>query len=826
MAISGGEEIFKKISPLIEAQFPAFIREEGPRFVSFLKAYYEYLEQTGKAGDATRSLVEYQDIDRTLDSFVEYFRREFMINIPQNVLADKRLLVKHIRDFYRTRGSKFSYDFLFYALFNKQIEIIYPGDFILRASDGRWVRETILRVGNPYSVLPTNFDGRNITGETSGSTARVQKVTRVIVLGHPLFELLVENVVGSFVDGETISDDLGNTATITSSFGTLIGIEEILNPGAFHVTGDSVTITSSGATASAKIAATNDQGPVSFRINRGGSGYRLGETVISVIGGSGGGAAATVASLSNTTFVSLNTNQIGPLRNVLLNTGATFVSLGTNTASVSANLAAANISSTLATSLNFANSIAGSINAISVTSVGLNYVPELPTVTVRDQIVFEQSLPGEAGRLKGDDAVIIAVRAPGAISSLEIISSDASFDKFANATIINSRGTASVVDSTADLVGITRHTIRNTTYNGDIKPLISGVITQPGRYIDTKGFLSWNMRLQDNDFYQEYSYVIKVTEIVDKYRDVVKRVLHPSGSKMFGSYQFVSNTNLTHNHGFVYSQQALLPVTLDVSKTVLRSANISVGSRDGSPVGLTFSPSGRRMYIIGQSTEKVYQYNLTTAFDVSTAVYASKEFYIGNTSTTGPGDLTSTDVKFHPEGHTMYIVGSARDTIWQYSLAKAWNITTSSYASKSKSVSAQDSAPQSIEFGDNGTKMYMLGSTNDRIFQYTLTTPWDISTATYASKFLSVASQESVPLGMAFSNDGKKVFVVGSFNDDVHQYTLSTAWDISTASYDSIGKDVSVQESTPQAIALSLDQTKMFILGSGADRVYTYERSV
>ena len=78
---------------------------------------------------------------------------------------------------------------------------------------------------------------------------------------------------------------------------------------------------------------------------------------------------------------------------------------------------------------------------------------------------------------------------------------------------------------------------------------------------------------------------------------------------------------------------------------------------------------------------------------------------------------------------------------------------------------------------------------------------------------------------MAFSNDGKKVLVVGSFNDDVHQYTLSTAWDISTASYDSIGKDVSVQESTPHAIALSLDQTKMFILGSGADRVYTYQRS-
>ncbi len=786
------------------------------------------MEQSGQAGNATRSLIDYQDIDRTLDSFVEYFRREFMINIPKDVLADKRLLVKHIRDFYRTRGSKFSYDFLFYALFNKQIELVYPGDYILRASDGRWVRETILRVGNPYSTLPTNLDGRNIVGAVSGATARVQKVTRVVVLGHPLFELLVENVVGTFVDGETVSDDLGNNATITSAFGSLIGIEQVVNPGAFHQSGDSVVITSSGATASARVSSTNDQGPVSFRINRGGSGYRLGQTVIAVNGGSGSDAAAVVSSLSNTTFVSLNTNQIGALRNVLLNTGPTFVSLGTNSASVSANLAAANISSTLASSLTFANSIAGSINAISVTSVGVGYVPELPTVTVRDQIVFEQGLPGQAGKFQGDDAVIIPIRAPGAITGLEIVSSDASFDKFADAIVVNSRGTASTIDQNTDLAGQPRFTIRNTTYNADIKPVIAGVITQPGRYIDTKGFLSWNMRLQDNDFYQEYSYLIKVTEIVDRYRDVVKRVLHPAGAKMFGSYQFVSNTNLSHNHSIIYSQEAILPITLSVDKATLRSANVFISpppSGESQPTGLTFSPSGTRMYVIGTNTDKVYQYKLSTAFDVSTATYTSKNISVANTSTAGPGDTDPRDVQFHPEGHTMYIVGIDRDTIYQYSLSTAWDVSTSTYASKSKDVSVQDTNPQSLAFSDDGSKMYILGSTNDRIFQYTLSTPWDVSTATYASKFLSVAAQENSPLAMVFSVDGKKVLVVGSTNDTVYQYTLSTSWDISTATYDNKSLNIGAQEATPHSIALSTDQKKMFILGSASDTVYTYQRS-
>ena len=91
MAIAGAEETLKKISSQIESQFPGFIREEGPQFVAFLKAYFEYMDQQGNAVNAARSIQDNKDIDRTVDSFVEYFRREFMVNIPASVLADKRL---------------------------------------------------------------------------------------------------------------------------------------------------------------------------------------------------------------------------------------------------------------------------------------------------------------------------------------------------------------------------------------------------------------------------------------------------------------------------------------------------------------------------------------------------------------------------------------------------------------------------------------------------------------------------------------------------------------------------------------------------------------
>jgi hypothetical protein len=118
--IVGSEEVLKTISSQIESQFPGFIREEGPQFVAFLKAYFEYMEQEGNPVHSIRSIRENQDIDKTVDSFIEYFRKEFMVNIPSSVLADKRLLAKHIREFYRSRGSQESYRFLFRALFGKE----------------------------------------------------------------------------------------------------------------------------------------------------------------------------------------------------------------------------------------------------------------------------------------------------------------------------------------------------------------------------------------------------------------------------------------------------------------------------------------------------------------------------------------------------------------------------------------------------------------------------------------------------------------------------------------------------------------------------------
>ena len=102
-----------------------------------------------------------------------------------------------------------------------------------------------------------------------------------------------------------------------------------------------------------------------------------------------------------------------------------------------------------------------------------------------------------------------------------------------------------------------------------------------------------------------------------------------------------------------------------------------------------------------------------------------------------------------------------------------WDISGGVYASKSLSVSAQASGASGLAFSSDGTKAYVSDQISDTIYQYTLTTAWDISTGSYASKSLSVTAQETNPQTIAFSSDGTKAYIVGSTSNTIYQYTLA-----------------------------------------------------
>jgi len=254
----------------------------------------------------------------------------------------------------------------------------------------------------------------------------------------------------------------------------------------------------------------------------------------------------------------------------------------------------------------------------------------------------------------------------------------------------------------------------------------------------------------------------------------------------------------------------------DFRNTVYTGSNFSVGSQDATLAGVVFNNDGTKMYILGTTNKSVYQYTLSTAFDVSTASYDSVSFSVASQ------DTSAFAITFNTDGSKMYMVGLANDTVYQYTLSTAFDLSTASYDSVSFSVASQSSSPRGLTFNTDGTKMYVLGFINKTVYQYTLSTAFDVSTASYDSVSFSVASQEGQPYDLAFNADGSKMYIVGTTNKTVYQYTLSTAFDVSSASYYSVNFSVANQDTSPRGLTFNADGSKMYIVGYINKTVFEY----
>jgi hypothetical protein len=252
----------------------------------------------------------------------------------------------------------------------------------------------------------------------------------------------------------------------------------------------------------------------------------------------------------------------------------------------------------------------------------------------------------------------------------------------------------------------------------------------------------------------------------------------------------------------------------DLSGAAYDSVSFSVNSQNTNPLDIAFNTDGTKMYIMGNINDTVLQYSLSTGFDLSTASYDNVSF------ATTSQDTNPRKLSFNNDGTKMYMFGTTTDTVYQYSLSTAFDLSTTSYDSVSFNASSQSTNPYGLAFNSDGTKMYLGGGSV--FYQYSLSTAFDLSTTSYDSVSFSVSGQDSSAPDLTFNNDGTKMYVVGQINDNVYQYSLSTAFDLSTASYDSVSFSVGSQDGAPNSLAFSNDGTKMFVVGNVNDTVYQY----
>lgn len=231
---------------------------------------------------------------------------------------------------------------------------------------------------------------------------------------------------------------------------------------------------------------------------------------------------------------------------------------------------------------------------------------------------------------------------------------------------------------------------------------------------------------------------------------------------------------LSGTYSLVYTNQFS---TGDARSLTDNSKSKDVSTQVDVPTATFFKPDGTIMYVMCVAVSSgnfgvIYQYTLSTAWDVSTASYASKTF---------AADTNAIGMFFKSDGTKLYVCeNGGTSAVIEYDLSTAWDISTASASGDTFVFSAQLTEAYGVYFKPDGTSMYLTNSGNT-VYQYTLSTAWDITTASYASKSFTLTTINYG--GVSFNSDGTKMYALRSQTDGViYQYTLSTAWDVSTAS--------------------------------------------
>jgi len=264
--------------------------------------------------NGTKTFHELIDPDLTSNGILGWFKKELYPNIRNTAAVDLRYFLKHLKEFYRSKGSEKSYRTLFRALYGQDsLDFYYPKTDMLKVSDGNWLQDTVLQLA--YDVSYLDFNGLTITGGSSSATAFVSNVTTRKINSINLIELVATTFVGTFQIGETITATTSADTILSASLTGMLTNITIVDGGQGYIIDETVTIadsTGAGFGATAKVKSTSGDQVAVITITNAGNGYQVNDPLTFDNTGTNAvvGAAAKIATLSDTFTVDVVSTEL------------------------------------------------------------------------------------------------------------------------------------------------------------------------------------------------------------------------------------------------------------------------------------------------------------------------------------------------------------------------------------------------------------------------------------------------------------------------------------------------------------------------------------
>jgi hypothetical protein len=472
------------------------------------------------------------------------------------------------------------------------------------------------------SIAATNFANTSIKGATSNATAIVEKVDTYFDKGQLIYELKLSSLYKEFLNAEQISTfytEEGVDKYLTANlFSGIITAVQIVSGGQGYTEGTTVPITSNTGTGAQVIISAVSKGTIQAAgVVKGGAGFKVDDPLL--IFGSGSGATGLVADVDDSGFYHPNSYNVVWSTILLEANTAIGNAVYSNLASAIVDPANDSISNSMSY---FVYANCGPAFSLSITNGGNNYIPPITiaisansTITKMGILGKMQIVNGGLGYVAGDTIEIInspGSSGSGAIANVTNVAANGMITevKFAQvpgqiiggsgydstnlpiANVVSGTGSGANVMVTA-VIGQNEEIIQSVSNIGTIQAMtvisggygytdnptlqldtlgdgtanatlsvVTGAYSYPGRYINDDGHLSGYNFLENRDYYQEFSYVVRVDETINKYRAAVKDLTHPAGTKLFGEYQLTFDNETLTNTNIQISLANTQPIVL------------------------------------------------------------------------------------------------------------------------------------------------------------------------------------------------------------------------------------------------------------------------
>lgn len=572
---------------------------------------------------ASGNLTNYKNFELSIDKYFNYLQDELFPSLPATVYGDKRLLATKYKQFFESRSNEESYRFLFKHLYNEDVEFYYPGEDVLRVSDGNFEKTQVLRAVVTENIF--DFVNKTVRGITSGSLANVVDIKVFTIGSIEVAEMTLKLVSGTFQAGETIVDIEDDDLT-TTLYGMITGFV-INDGGSGYSVGDEVVITGDGSDAEVIVSSVKDSPISALKINEIGYGYRNNTlATINNTGTGGSGLIVKVTGIANTYSVTSGNNiytvgeisriqiisrgenyfsaptitvqdatisSLGLLSDKLItiaNTGTDYtvgdalVFTGGSGANAAGQIASVVANSSYSNTLLFEDEFEllleqsyddklksedwdlgqiGPIARIELTNFGTGYeTANLPSITVTTAT--------------GSGANLIATNIQGKSANVEV-------DVANNATGIGAIRALEIKNFGIDYSTATANTSLIGNGNANLTPIITGIGTKEGNWIDDDGKIDYKY-IQDSFFYQDFSYVIKSGLTFNFYKNTIKKIIHPAGLQPFGEILLFDSISVSPNIVVTIETEAQEIIDfiikifslLDVSMVVADAASINM----------------------------------------------------------------------------------------------------------------------------------------------------------------------------------------------------------------------------------------------------------